>query len=319
MAHCSRRLVLGICLCALLLSALGGVAVVAGSARAESSPGDATVVRELLDKRTQYAKTYLLSDDTFRTVLYQSPIHFRNESGAWQEIDATLIPSAGIDAFTTAAAPVEVTVADEAPGQKPVVVETAGFAVTMNLLGYAESDKMILGDSALYLDVAPDTDVTYEALGDGVKEVITLASNAAPNQFTYRLTHPGLELRPDETGQWALFEPGKAKPLFLIGAVNASDSSQDEAGEPAWCDAAAMTVDPGEGTSTITYSVPCSWLEAPDRVWPVKIDPNLFTRNPTDTYIAQGYPNTAYGSSAELLCGKVSTATGNCKTLVKFP
>ena len=295
MARRSRRLVLGIVVAIALISGAGLLSIQGSTpARAEDSTAqEPSVVREVLSKRTECSMTYLLSDGTFRTVFYQAPIHFKDDDGDWQEINTSLVPSAGVDAYTTAAAPVEVTVKDEGAGCKPIEVETAGYLVTMNLLGYAESDKLVLGDTAIYTDVAPDTDVTYTALGDGVKEVISLASAAAPDTFTYRLTHAGLELRRDEAGQWALHEPGSELPLFLIGAVNACDSSLDEAGEPAWCDAASMTVSPGDGASTITYRVPRAWLSDPARVWPVKIDPSLGTRAPTDLPLALGGPVSA--------------------------
>jgi len=285
-----------------------------------AAAGAPTVVRELPEERTQYSTTYLLSNGTFRAVLVQEPVNFKDASGAWQPIDASLVPVAGLDVYATVAAPVEVTLADEAPGQKPVTVASGEYVVTMNLLGWAEDEKLILGDSAIYSGVAPDTDVTYTATGDGLKEVITLMSPIAPGMFSYRLSHPGLSLRrAAATGEWGLYAGDAAEPTFVLGAMNASDSSRDEADEPAWCDGASMSVSPGEGASTITYSLPRAWLADPARVWPVKIDPQLFTRNPDDTYVSLGYPNTAYGSSQELLCGKVSTATDNCRALVKFP
>ena len=60
---------------------------------------------------------------------------------------------------------------------------------------------------------------------------------------------------------------------------------------------------PGEGESTIAYGVPTAWLADPARAWPVTIDPSLFSHSPTDTYVAEGYPNTGLWSLGELLSG----------------
>jgi len=128
-----------------------GVVSAALPAVAVAEGGDATVVRELPDKRSEYAKVYLLSDGSFRSICYQSPIHYKDESGDWQPIDTSLVPVAGIDTYATVAAPVEVTLADEAPGQKPVTVESGDYLVTMNLVGYAENEKLVFDDCAIYI------------------------------------------------------------------------------------------------------------------------------------------------------------------------
>lgn len=65
-------LVLLMCFGATLLS---GVVTAALPAAAVAEGGGAAVVRELVDKRTEYAKAYLLSDGSFRSICYQSPIH----------------------------------------------------------------------------------------------------------------------------------------------------------------------------------------------------------------------------------------------------
>jgi hypothetical protein len=191
----------------------------------------------------------------------------------------------------------------------------------MDLLGCAEAGLMAEGDAATFPNVATDASLTYSALGSGVKEVITLASPAAPDAYSYRLTHPGLELRADKAAQWGLYAPGEKEPVFLVGPMNAADSSLDEAGEPAWCDDARLSVEAGEGESTLSFSLPRKWLEAAERVYPVLIDPQIILNgtDTRDTYISQGYPNTAYGSDADLLCGNMNSGAGKCWTLVRFP
>ena len=285
-----RRLALGICLLAVLAAALGAASLVGvASVRAEEAlPAEPTVVREVPSKRAEYSNTYLLSNGQYRCVSYQSPVNYKAEDGSYQPIDTSLIPVSGLDVYATTATPVEVIVADEAPGVRPVTVSAGDWTVSMNLVGRDEDEKIVIDDAAVYADVAPDTDVAYTVLGDGIKEVITLASPSAPNSFTYRLSHPGLELRQGEQGQWCLYEPEGSKPVFNVGAMNACDSSLDEADEPAWCEGAQMTVIPGENVSTITYAVPRAWLSDSARVYPVKIDPNLDVSNKVDTYLSAG-------------------------------
>ncbi len=44
-------------------------------------------------RREQNSKTFRLSDGTFLTALYDEPIHYQDDNGAWQDIDNRLIPA----------------------------------------------------------------------------------------------------------------------------------------------------------------------------------------------------------------------------------
>jgi RHS repeat-associated protein len=323
MVRRAHRTLLGIALVLVLGGVAGLMAAHTGRALAEDSsqPPQPTVVQEVLSRRTATSYTYLLSDGTYRCDEYGSAVNYKDESGNWQPIDPTLVPVAGSDAVTTEAAPVVVTVASDAGGQKPVTVDAGKWTVTMDLVGCAERDPAVDGPIATFDGIAPGASVSYTALGDGVKELVTLASSAAPNSYTYRLTHPGLEARQDEAGQWGLYAPDKDSPVFLVGPMNACDSSVDASDEPAYADGARMSVASGEGASTVTFSVPRTWLNDTARVWPVMIDPQieLDGSSTVDTYLSEGYSGTAFGSDADLLCGNMNSDADRCWTLVRFP
>jgi RHS repeat-associated protein len=231
-----------------------------------------------------------------------------------------LTPTAGPgDSFTVTAAPVEVSFTNQSKGRPPVTLKTKEGLVSLDLLAASEKGATVKGQGVHYPEVLPGVDVIYEATGDGVKETLILASAVAPDSYTYRITHSGFELRRDKGGEWALYPEGAAEATYVLGALSVYDSSKDEDGAPAYCEGAELAVAPGLGMSTVTYTVPREWLDDAARVWPVEIDPSLFTRNPTDTYISYGYPNNSYGSGTELWSGKWDTASNVCETLVKFP
>jgi RHS repeat-associated protein len=279
-----------------------------------------TVLRELSERRTEYGTTYLLSNGQFRTVLSQSAVHYKDADGVWQPIDTTLVEAAD-GSWTTKAAAVRVTFAGAAAKASAVTLAWGEYKVGLTLEGAAATSPAAEASAATYLGIAAATDAVYEATGDGLKETLVLASSEAPASFTFSLSHSGLTLRADEGGSWGLFAGDAAEPALLLGAVNAHDSSSDEGGEPAWCDAAKLSVAPGKGESTLTVSVPRAWLDEKARVYPVKIDPQLFTRAPTDAYISSGHPSVKYGQTdaQNLLCGQISQNMGTCKTLVRFP
>jgi len=298
--------------------AAAGILIAEALRAAPAVAAEPTVVRELVKERTTYATTYELSNGQRRVVFSQVPVHFQDEAGDWQTIDPTL-EAIGDGVFATTAAPVEVEIAPQAENRAPLQLTAGQYEVSLDLLG-AEESELTVGDlRASFPGVATATDLRYEPTGDGLKETLVLRSTDAPNSFTFRLTHTGLELRHDEVDGWGLYEPGGKEPVLLIGELLVWDSSRDESDVPAYCDGAKMKVEPGSGASTFTYQIPSEWLDDEERLYPVFVDPNLFTRNPTDVYISDGYPDTCYGTSEDLFVGKVSVATSLCKTLVKFP
>jgi len=318
MTSLSRRSA-GIAAIAVLAVALFLAATIAALPPAAALAAEPTVVRELIEERTAYATTYELANGQRRVIFSQTPVHFQDEQGDWQKIDPSLVETDTQGVYATTAAPVEVQIAAQADGRAPLQLTTGEYQVSLDLLNANESDLTVDEASASFPGVATATDLRYEPTGDGLKETLVLRSTDAPNSFTFRLTHTGLELRHDEVDGWGLYEPDGKEPVLLIGELLVWDSSRDESDVPAYCNEAEMKVEPGQGASTFTYEIPSGWLADEERLYPVFVDPNLFTRNPTDVYISDGYPNTCYGTSQDLFVGKVSTATSLCKTLVKFP
>ena len=267
--------------------------------------------------RGVYSTTFLLDTGQFRTVFSQTPVHYKDSRGDYRPIDLT--PRAADDGdLEVRGAVIPVSFANEAADRPPVTLETKAGPVTMNLVGASEDDAAGEERGVLYPRVLPDVSVRYAATGDGVKETIVLASSAAPSTYTYVLTHPGQTLRRGEEGEWALFGEGAGSPTLVLGPLTVYDSSRDEGDEPAFCDAARVEVTPGKGETTVSYRVPDAWLDDPARVYPVEVDPNLFSRSSIDTYIASGHPSTAFGSSTGLLAGKVSADTGTCIALIRW-
>jgi RHS repeat-associated protein len=291
------------------------------AAAQDTNSSEPTVVRELPERSSTYQTTYLLSNGLYRMVATQYPLRFRDAKGDWRSIDTRFVTDPASGKLTTAAAIVAVTLGDQSEKAAPVSLTVAGHTLTCDIAELTESAPVASADTATYTAAARDTDLVYRSTGDGLKETIVLRSPAAPDTFTCTITHAGLALARDEVGEWGFYEKGARQPVLRLGAIGVHDAAADEAGLPAWCDAAQMTVTPGEGESIVTYSVPRKWLEDAARIWPVTIDPEFSTRNPTDIYISAGHPGTAYGQSdpQNLFCGNVSTDMGTCKALLKFP
>ena len=268
-----------------------------------------TVVRELTQLRTESSNTYELSDGSRRAEIFSEPIRFKDKTGVWQEIDTDLVRSP-LGGYVTSAASLPVEIASSSVSKEPPVsLERDGWSVGITMSGALMGSPIVLGNQATYAAVAPDTDLVYEARGDGVKETLVLSSPSAPTEFTFDLTLKGLRVVQGVNGTWELVKPGETTPTAEIGALTVFDSTPLERGGPVPCEAAAMSVAPTAGGATITYSLPKSWLSDPARTFPVMVDPSIWlyqgdgVSTTADTYTCSAYGYTSYWDSEYLACG----------------
>ena len=283
----------------------------------ESSP---TVVRELIEKRTENSTHYLLSDGSIRAEFTEVPTRFEDESGKWADINPSLVPAPEPGAMQTAATSVTVTFEGAQTAEAPVNLSGDGFSVGLDMLGVAEGARITYGDTTRYLNVASSTDLEYQATRTGIKETVVIKDVSAPSSYEFRVSLEGLEVRQDPFGRYALYAEGESDPLFDLGALVVYDSSENEAGEPAVCQDAQMSVRAtGDGDAIVTYEVAREWIDAPERVFPIMVDPTITGAADTaDTFISSKYPTTSYGGSTELKCGYYDSTTGHNRSLVKF-
>ena len=264
------------------------------------SPQGPTVVRELTERRTATATHYLLSDGRQRAVISAAPTRFKDGSGSWTDIDTSLrLVAPGV--YRSAATSLPVRFSAEGSAHRPVTVEGDGWQASLDLIGGTEDTPIALGDTAHYFAVGKNTDLTYQVLGDGLKETIVLDSADAPARHTFFLSLTGASIVQRESGEWAIQKDGAV--VAHLGAVTAFDSSSRQ-GEPSYCPDAEMEVTPVAGGAMVSYSVSRAWLDDPARVFPVMIDPTI--KSSLDTWMCSGAPTTAYGSLDQLRVGHAS-------------
>ena len=301
----------------------------APSATAPSPAASPSIVSQLAGKDTMYSNTYRLSNGSYQAQIFSQPIRFKDASGAWQSFDTSLVSAGVAGIYHAASTPVAITIgaSGTAAGQ-PATLAAAGYTVTWTLQNASAGVPLApAASTSSYLGALTDTTLSYKVLNWGIEQSLTLSSPAAPASFTCTLSHPGLTLDKDANGQWGLYAPGNPVAIFFLSGITVTDSATDTYGNPVSCPDAAMTVVPGSGSSTLTYTVPRAWLSATARVWPVTIDPTL-TKNPVtgnstpygDTIVSSGNPGNSHGTSANLYAGKstVANCTGYTRSLVGF-
>ena len=297
--------------------------VIAPRAAADQAPAPApspTIVSLVDGKCTATTNVYQLSDGSYQAQIFSQPIRFKDAQGNWQSFDTSLQLASLAGQWQTTSTPVQTTLGTTAQlawGGYTVILGLGGQTQTLGVLPLAGANQVTVSG------MATATSLSYTPLALGAEQNLILASAAAPSSFTLTLSHPGLTLKQAATGGWGLYRPGDRYPLYLLWPASAHDSSANEDGVPAYCDGLTMTVNPGLNTSTVTVSLPKSWLSASGRVFPVIIDPAL-TLNPNpgdvaycDTWIQSGNPNASQGPSGQETSG-YTTGTLYNRSLLAF-
>ncbi len=273
--------------------------------------------RELVERRTEDSRTFVGQDGKFETVFYGGPIHYRDARGQWQPIDNTLVPAPGSGAgLRNAAGEVQVSLPPML-GTGPVQVSRDDVSVAFSLqgakavppsLGVPKTSPVPASEAmnkatATYPSANPGVDVSYTATARGVKEDLVLAGPASPSSFDFTVAlSPGLSaVETDAGGISFLDAAGTERASFA--APFAYDAAYHATGaEGAFTeDAVSLHIVQTSPQLVVRLAADPAWLAAPERAWPVVIDPVVhITGANADTYIRKAYPDNNYGGSSYL-------------------
>lgn len=164
---------------------------------------------EIVAKRTENAKHFLMSDGTFQANIYMGAIHYQDDSGTWQNIDSTITDPVAV---AIPKQPINRTLHEHGGWAHSQHFTTpynkADLRLPKNIksgysIGFGQDRLTFTPDKASpslgqinptnpyeidYQDVWVDTDITLEAQSDGVKETIVLKSNNSPTTFSFKVS-----------------------------------------------------------------------------------------------------------------------------------
>lgn len=162
-----------------------------------------------------------------------------------------------------------------------------------------------LSSGMVYEEVYPNVDLEYQLTGYNIKESIVVKAPLERYAFTFRYRLDGLTPETQENGSVLLLdEAGEA--VYEIPAPYLFDGARQVSG------AAAYTVLPWEDGFLLTVEADAAWMNAPDRVFPVTIDPTLVKLSGdaqgqlSATYVEQGSPDSGHGHYQDLYFGYTS-------------
>ncbi len=275
------------------------------------------VVKELVDKRTDKSKTYLMSDGSYEAKLYAEPIHYKDSTGKWAEIDDTLVATPDGRAYVNKADRFRVTLSK--------VAGMASFEIAGKKISFALLDDLSLSsvfeNEARYDSSTGKAGLIYSVTSTGLKESIVLPNKQAAKTFSFRLDLNGLDYRLEEGGAIAFLDEATGDTVAYMPKPYMFDSRVDTAtGEemPIFSEDVTQTVSFAGKNLTVEITPSSDWLNDPKRVYPVYIDPSLNLANQGDTYVSEYSPATNYGNATELLDGVSDIDYKNNYPLIKF-
>jgi len=220
---------------------------------------------------SQYEKTYMTGADSFLTVLSHTPNTYFDSRGAEHEIDNTLVKKFSLFSGSyyqnkansyTVKLPAEMDYNDGA--------EYISDGVSVELIPLEGSyDLPVAAENAiLYNHVFDGVDVQYSIFENQVKEYIVLNKVVDRNTFTYELKVSNAKVELVE-GKIAVTKNNDTEPDFYITAPEMFDA----AGKTS--NALTLSLEYLLGRYYVTLTVDEEWLNAPERSYPVKIDPTV--------------------------------------------
>ena len=170
------------------------------------------------------------------------------------------------------------------------------------------------GESTLvYENVFQNVDFEYSVHSWGVKENIVLHAPLEDYGFRYTITAPGLHLSLTETGE-IMAHTEEDNAIFIIPAPNMSDADGCYS-EDVYYSLACNE----NGTYDMEIIASKRWIDAAERVFPVKIDPAVYSLTREDAngltlYYSEATPEY---NQPRVYFGKVNSV--NCDALISFP
>jgi RHS repeat-associated protein len=231
---------------------------------------------ELEAKRTATSRTYRLPDGAHLTRIYQAPINFKAPNGELTPIDTRL--SKAEDGTARSGANRFDAVLPEQIGSGALRLATGGHWVSTRLLGHsAGTEGKLAGAKATYT-LGDGLDVKLTSLPSGVKEEIEIRDPSQPSAFHFELrASEGLDPRLTKDGSIE-FREGDGSVVALLPSPLMFDASIRR---PRVSRDVAYDLQPQGDGWRLTVKADREWLEAPNRSWPVTIDPTLLLPTPS--------------------------------------
>ena len=275
-------------------------------------------VSEIVDRRTENAAFFQLSDGRIQAEVSTTPVHYRDSRGALQKIDTRVRPATGPG---TSFANTTNTFASSfgTSTDRLATFDLGGRRVTIGAAGPARpASPTAQGDTVTFTGAfGPGADVAYHVASGQLKEDVVLTRPPVQSTFTFTVDPHGLTAKANADGSIG-FYPGDRDTAPLL--VMPKPFMYDSAKQPAESARVTQTLRWEGNRLTVALTADEGWLRDPARVYPVVLDPTIKIQ-PTvsqsqDAMITSDDPAANFDGSWRLSVG--TTTAARARSLVKF-
>ena len=255
-----------------------------------------------------YSRTYHVDGDRYVTVIGYDGNSYLDEDGNLQQADNTLVESevstyslyGDAKSYVNSAGSYQamLTVGAE-EGTELLTIASDDHLLTLTPARGDFSDGIVNDNAIRYNNVLPDVDYQYTVFGNSVKEDIILLQRGTVHSFRYLLNTYGLKAALSGNTLY-LYEEGTDPEQDAVFVLEAPEM-EDAAGEISFGVELQLEESGEESTYAVTVSADSDWLDADDRVYPVRIDPTAIQVGKSAIHVAcaeQGSPNSVIGDNA---------------------
>jgi len=249
------------------------------------------------DARTAVYKN---ADGTYTAQLYPVRTQYQLPDSSWAPIDLTLV--AGADGrLHRRADSLDTSFAATSGGSGLMTFNAdAGHGVSFSLAGAQPVAGRAAGDTVTYPGVVPGADLALKADASGVKESLVLQNSSAPTTWVFPYQAKGLTAKLDATTGDVDFVDANGKTVVVVPHGSMTDSKIDPVShDPAWSGGVTYSLVTYQGSPALQVSLDSAWLTAPQRVYPVTVDPTSMNDS-SDTYV-ETVDNTGNNASSPVL------------------
>ncbi|WP_242311941.1 DNRLRE domain-containing protein [Bacillus cereus group sp. BfR-BA-01331] len=279
-------------------------------AKAQASP------TEIVEERTETAKVFDNNDGTYTKKMYIEPIHTEKDG----KLEAVLpkLVEAPNGKIVTENTKLEPEFEKTAQDGKYVQFKVKNHTIQYKLMS-ANGEKGEVKPSPVtathenntvwYKGIFPNIDLKSTTFNENVKEDFVLREYTGHYIFTFALQ---TDLKPNIKEDGSIdFQDEKKENVLTLPKPYMNDSNVNQkSGEAVTSDAVRYNIEKtDEKTYTLTVTADPKWLQAPDRKYPVYIDPSIQLKDFNNAYASSAYPTVNYSG------GKLWDAGQNAYTL----
>ncbi|MBW1597815.1 DNRLRE domain-containing protein [Streptomyces sp. JJ38] len=288
-------------------------------------------------ERTATTKEFRNPDGTRTTHTYTEPVHFRAPEGDWQDIDTSLVPAETADRSAAPQTPVDgrdedrlhvaaddtgLSVAKQ--GDDPAIAAMAvgdeGHGVAFGLADAEGVGGTVADDTVTYEGIRAEADLAIQAEHGRIKETIVLNSPDAPRTWSFPLELDGLTPKLNENGAVLLSDDGGTVRAVIPSGWMEDSSKSDASGGPALSGDVVYGLEQRSGGGwTLRVTLDDAWLDSPDRVYPVYVDPSVDdVETYGDAFVQDDWPNDNFSGDDELKVGSYDGGGSRAMSYLSF-